>query len=221
MWEEFKRLFLLYPLDFISQILGLLPILVGLCYSKRLTLAMKWVVIFFFTLFIKDCIALVYSLNIKSNLYLYNLQSFFEIGIVAVIYALNLPKRALFILIASVLTLIINTFFYSSQELSAGNLSIARLFILVIVLIYLSHVLNEAVIQNIMRHNLFWISAGFLIYATGTFFVFLSGKYLFDKNTSDETFNFYWGLQEIIYIIFCLLAAYGLWLSKYDRENLA
>ena len=221
MWETFIRLITRYPLDFISQLFALLPIFVGLIRYRRLSVPMKWVVLAFITYFLKDSVALMYSLRKESNLYLYNLQSFFEIAVVALIYSFSMPKQAKQILWLAGGCLVVNVFFYSNQEISAGNLTIARLFIIVVVLLYLTHVLNEAVIRNIMRHDMFWLSAGLLLYAAGTFFVFLFGNYLFDVSTSDETFDFYWSLQEIIFIIFCVLAAIGLRFSEFKNVSSA
>ena len=83
--------------------------------------------------------------------------------------------------------------------------------------------LNESLIRNILKHDMFWVSAGLLVYAAGTFFIFLFGKDLFDfgNSTAYETFDFYWSFQEIIFIIFCVLATIGLRFSELgNRSNL-
>ncbi|WP_420148898.1 hypothetical protein [Spirosoma sp.] len=184
---------------------------------------MKWVVIFFLSYFLKDSIALVHSLKRENNLYLFNLLSFFEIGIVAIIYGFGMPKYAKKFLWFAVGCLVINLLFYSGQTISVGNLTLTRLFIIITVLIYLNNLLNEALIRNILRHDLFWVSAGLLLYAAGTFFIFLFGKDLFNFGAASayETFDFYWNFQEIIFIIFCVLATIGLHFSEAgDHSNL-
>ncbi len=213
MWAKLAGLIAHYPLDFISYVAGIIPVLAGFVWYNRLTASMKWVVALFGLFFLKDSVGWVHSLRQETNLYLINLQSFAEIGAVGIIYALSLPRFAKLIGVLAIGCLLLNSFYYSNVVLSVGNLTIARLFILVVVLIYLAHVLNEAVIRNILAHDLFWLSAGLLVYAAGTFFIFLFGQYLFDSATPDATFDFYWSLQEIIYIIFSALAALGLYVS--------
>lgn len=222
MWETFINLLIRYPLDFISQLFALLPIVIGLLRYNHLTAPMKWVVLFFLAYFLKDSIAWIHSLQRESNLYLYNLLSFPEIAIVAIIYAFSMPRQLTGVAGFALGCLLLNVFFYSSQGISVGNLTIPRLFIIIIVLIYLTHVLNEALIRNILKHDLFWISAGLLIYAAGTFFIFLFGKELFnfDVSASYETFDFYWSFQEVIFIICCILSTVGLMVSEsVNRTN--
>ena len=214
MWETFINLIVRYPLDIISQLFALLPILVGLSRYRRLTVPMKWVVIFFISYFLKDSIAWVHSLKRESNLYLFNLLSFSEIGIVAIIYAFSMPRQSKRIVWFALSCLLVNMFFYANEGISVGNLTVARLFIIVIVLVYLTHVLNEALIRNILRHDLFWFSAGLLLYAAGTFFIFLFGKDLFDVSTSYKTFDFFWNFQESMFIVFCILTTIGLRFSE-------
>ncbi|MBD2754533.1 hypothetical protein [Spirosoma validum] len=224
MWETFIDLIIRYPLDFISQLFALLPITIGLFRFNHLTVSMKWVVLFFLAYFLKDSIAWIHSLQRESNLYLYNLLSFPEIAIVAVIYAFSMPRQSKKIIGFTLGCLLLNFFFYSSQAISAGNLTIARLFIIIIILVYLNHVLNESLVRNILRHDLFWFSAGLLIYAAGTFFIFLFGKELFNFNASKayETFDFYWNFQEIIFIICCILSTVGIKFSESNnRSNFA
>ena len=223
MWEALINLIIRYPLDFISQLFALLPVVIGLFHYKRLTVPMKWVVLFFATYFLKDSIAWVHSLKRESNLYLYNLLSFFEIGFVTIIYALSIPRQSKKIALFAIFCLLANVIFYSKHEIGVGNLTVARLFIIIVVLVYFTHVLNESLIRNILKHDMFWVSAGLLVYAAGTFFIFLFGKDLFDfgNSTAYETFDFYWSFQEIIFIIFCVLATIGLRFSELgNRSNL-
>ena len=221
MWETFINLITRYPLDFISQLFALLPITVGLFRYGCLSVSMKWIVLYFLAYFFKDTIAWVHSLHRESNLYLYNLFSFFEIAIVAVIYVHGMPKQSKKIIGLAICCLLLNIFFYSGQGISAGNLTITRIFTIIVILVYLIHVLDEAVVRNILKHDLFWVSAGLLVYAAGTFFIFLFGKELFDFGLSKsyETFDFYWNFQEIIFIVCCVLASVGLIFSVLDSKS--
>lgn len=218
MWEKFVQLSVQYPLDSLSHIASLLPVFIGITFLNQLRPAARLMVLFVGLFFLKDSIALYHSLRSESNLYLYNLQSFFEIGVVGATYAVVSPVsiKKVIISIAAV-CLLINVIFYSSIELSPGNLTVARLFMLAVVLMYLTRITNQVIVRNIMTHDLFWFSAGLLVYIAGTFFIFLFGHYLFEKTTSLDTFNLYWNIQQVIYILFCIISAVGLWMSRLER----
>lgn len=99
--------------------------------------------------------------------------------------------------------------------------TVQKLFITALALTYLNEIVKEARIKSILSYSMFWVSAGFLIYSLGTFFVSLFGEFLFDpKLVDDETFNIYWNLNNVLFIIFSVLSSIGLWFSKYDSENL-
>lgn len=66
---------------------------------------------------------------------------------------------------------------------------------------------------------MFWVSVGVLLYAAGTLFMYLFSEYIFTPKASDELFDIYWGITQIVSIIFCLTTSLGVWVSKYDSEN--
>ncbi|CCH51390.1 hypothetical protein BN8_00310 [Fibrisoma limi BUZ 3] len=218
MWEKFIELSSKYPLDTLSHAASLLPVLIGLTFLNQLRPAARLMVLLVGLFFLKDSVALYHSLRSESNLYLYNLQSFVEIGVVGAAYAVVSPVSIKKVIISSAIAcLVVNVIFYSSLELSPGNLTVARLFMLAVVLMYLTRITNQVIVRNIMTHDLFWFSAGLLVYIAGTFFIFLFGHYLFEETTSLDTFNLYWNIQQVIYIIFCVISAVGLWMSRFER----
>lgn len=88
-------------------------------------------------------------------------------------------------------------------------------------LAYFNKIIADLRIRNILKHTLFWFTAGLLVFVTGTFFTSLFSEFIFDpKTVPDETFDFYWNINNILFVIFSALSALGLWVSKYDRDNL-
>ncbi len=77
-------------------------------------------------------------------------------------------------------------------------------------------------VKNITKHSMFWFTSGLLIYSTGTFFIMLFSEYWYKdiNKVSAEVFDKYWNASQVLFIIFCFFSAHGLWLSKYEQENL-
>lgn len=77
-------------------------------------------------------------------------------------------------------------------------------------------------VKSITRYSMFWFTSGLLIYSAGTFFIVLFSEYWYKdiNKVPAEVFDRYWNASQALFIIFCLLSAYGLWTSKYDQENI-
>ena len=212
-----------YPLDFISHLGSSLPVIAGLLRFKYLSSSLIGVVFLFLFYFVKETVSLWLSVLVKNNLYIQNIDAFFSILLIGCIYYFafaDFSYRKIIITFTSI-CLIVSIIFYKNFYVSSISLSVFRLFSIIISLAYFNKILSDMRVRSIAKHSMFWFSSGLLIYSTGTFFIFLFANYIYDINsTSDSTFDFYWNVSQVVFIVFILLSAYGLWVSKHDRENL-
>ncbi|MBD2703866.1 hypothetical protein IC229_24685 [Spirosoma sp. BT702] len=223
----FDRLLLLcekYPLDFITYFCSSLPIFSGFIRYKYLSSLAKLIIIFFLFFAIKETISISYSLFDKNNLYLENIESISYILILLAISWLstdNVAWKRITVILATV-CLTASLFTYQSDSISPIGPSAFRLFAIFICLSYFNKILTDISIKNILLHTMFWFISGLLFYTAGTFFIMLFNGYWYKdiKLVPAETFDKYWNSSQLLFIAFCVLSAYGLWLSKYDKENL-
>ncbi len=109
---------------------------------------------------------------------------------------------------------------YTDDRPSLPSLLLFRVYSGVASLAYFNKILADLRIRNILKHPLFWFSAGLLIYVLGTFFTSLFSEFIFDpKTVPDETFDFYWNINNVLFVFFSLLSAIGIWCVRYDQDN--
>ncbi|GAB2573594.1 hypothetical protein [Spirosoma areae] len=223
MWSKLYEQILAFPIDFISHIGSLIPLLVGLSVYRYVKLELKIGIVLFALYFIKDTYALWLSLQSFNNLFTQNIQASFEVLLIGAIYRLSFQTNFLrsALLALTILSFLATLLFYQSNATSAQSQSVVKLFSILICLVYFNNLLAKLRVKNILLFSMFWVNAGLLIYSAGTFFIFLSAAYIYDMNsTSEDTFDLYWNISQILFLVFCLFFTVGLWVSKYDRENL-
>ena len=213
-----------YPVVSIAELITLLPILIGLFYFHSSKRDIRFLVIFFICFFIRDIFSNKLADVKETNLFLYNFFSFIELLFLALIFYANdrihSVKYKRIIIIGVSLALIVNLFFYSTNDFSPGNFTIVRLYGIVITITFFGQILSEVSIKNILTYSMFWIVSGLLLYFCGTFFIFLLSDKVLSGKAKHEIFQQYWDTNLIFYIVFCLLSSIGIWLSKYDEKNL-
>lgn len=212
-----------YPIASLSELITLLPILIGLYYFRSTKIEIKLLVILFICFFIRD----IYSNNLAylkvDNIFIYNIFSFLELFFLALIFYSNSKIRSVkykqIIVWGAATSLLIDVFFYSKNDFSVENFTIVRLYGILIIMAFYERVLSELNIKNILTYSMFWISSGLLLYYSGTFFIFLLGDIVLSTKSKPEVFHHYWNMNLLFYMFFCLLASIGIWFSKYDQEN--
>ncbi len=221
-----ERLLLLcekYPLDFISHLSSSFPVILGLIRYKYLSVTTKYIIVFFLFCFAKESTALWLSLLKQNNLFLQNIESIVEISILFIIslYCFQSIKWKRVWLILSTICISISVLSYQSNQISSLSLSTFRIFSIFFCLSYFSKILIDVSVKDILLHTMFWFASGLLIYATGTFFIVLFSEYWYKdiNKVPSEVFDKYWNASQVLFIIFCLLSALGIWISKYDKEN--
>ncbi|MFD2571449.1 hypothetical protein ACFSUS_12440 [Spirosoma soli] len=224
MWQKLYNQLIEYPIDFISHFGSLLPIFVGLINYRIIAKEHRIGILLFAFYFIKDTYSLWLSLHSTSSLHVQNIQAIIELILIGVLYNASFPtkdKKSL-VAVLTCLSIPLLFFFYRHDAVSAEILSIFRIFSITICLVYFNNLIARMVVRDILTYSMFWITSGLLMYTAGTFFIFLFGEYIFSPKEviSDEVFDFFWNVSQLLFTLFCLFFALGLWFSKYDRKNI-
>lgn len=207
MVERFLSFAAKYPLDVVSHLVILVPFILGLIRYNHLHKEEKTIVYYFLFVFLKETLALVVMLAGHTNMYLQNVQSLIDIVFFGVAYAYILRGRRCRITLAAAaaVSLASALLFFNTGDISPANQIAARLFTIVAVLLFFNDLLSQLRVVHLSQYPMFWISAGLLLYATGTFLIALFSRFL-ALNTPIETFDFFWNMQQGLFILFCLPA---------------
>ena len=222
MTERLLHLIEKYPLNLVSHLSSGLPIILGLIFIKDLPRGFKLLLLLFALYFISDSYSLWLSVKQKSTYPIQNIQPLFEIWIAAAIYLSFIKKTSSrkWIFCGLLICSLIIVLSYKTDAISTPGTTTQRLFIATIALAYFNKILTDARIKYILLDGMFWVSAGLLIFSAGTFFFWLFSSYLFSATSSDREFIAFWYFNQILYMIFCLMSCFGIYVNKYNSENL-
>ena len=223
MTERLILFFLKYPLDFVSNFFLLLPVLAGLYRQKYLTIVLKLFVLIFLVRFIEESSLIYIALTKANNIAEQKIYMLIDVLLIAIPYSLLFRHKTTYLRttyftgVAVGVTLLVYIIFFEQTGLSG---SVMRFFVIAIALLYYNLILAENKIKNILHHSMFWINAGMLIYAMGTFMTFLFIDYLYDPlKVSDKTFDIFWNISQLVICIQCVLTAIGMYFAKEERTN--
>lgn len=223
MVERLLNYFKEYPLDFLSHLSSSLPIIVGFIRYKKLNRSERLIWLLFILYFFKDTYVLVYIFTASkpSTFFIDNIEQVIITLFVGLIYFFSFENSSQkrLIIVFTILCSIITILAYNSLAASTVSLSASRIFSITLALLYFNKIIKDMQVKVITKHSLFWFTAALLLYTAGTFFIMLFSEYWFKETVSDERFDFYWNINQILFIIFCILSSYGLWMSKYKLEN--
>jgi hypothetical protein len=223
MWERFLDLSARYPLDLIAHLSGLLPILTGLIRFRQLNRVGLWIWLLFIFFFTKDSYSLWLVLLARSTTFVQNVEAFFQVIFISQIFYWSFESKKSKQITIGVLLLALAgiAYTYSSSNVSTMSMTIVRVVSIGFSLAYFNKVLVDMRIKNILLHSMFWFCAGLLVYASGTFFSMLFSEYWYGDiaKVPAEIFDRYWNICQTLFIVFCCIAAIGLWVSKHDQEN--
>ncbi len=221
--ERILHFFVQYPIDFIAHISSVLPIVIGISRYRYLNNSLKIILFFFIISFIKDTYSLALIFSIPNNLYVQNIESVYQTALIGAVFYFsfeeNFSRRI--IALSTILCTAFTLFYYKNNEVSSISLSTVRLLAIALALAYFSKIMVDMRVKNIMKHSMFWFSAGLLIYAAGTFFAMSLSEYWYKdiNKVPVEIFDKYWNSSQILLIIFAMLSTVGLWFAKCDNDN--
>lgn len=223
MMDRIIYLFQKHPLNFVAESISLIPLLIGIIFWPRVNREVKYLTLFFALNFVKDFTSDIFAYYNESNLFIYNIFSLVEIAFLAAVFynVKELDSRFYkkLILYGCLISLLLNVIFLKTNEFSSGSFTITHVYGISIILVFYYHLLSKLYVSNIMFYSMFWISAGLLLYYSGTFFIFLLGDVVLSTKSKPEIFQQYWDTNLLFYILFCLLSSIGIWFSKNDQRN--
>ncbi len=223
--DRFIYLFQKHPLSFIAEALSLLPIFIGIALWKLTNKEVKYLIFFFIITFIKDFTSDIFAFYKKDNLFIYNIFSFVEILLlISIFYNVDGIESKAYkrkVLWYGIVSLVLTLFLLKNSEFSSEAFTVTRIYGIFVVLSFYYHLISKMYIRNITYYSTLWVSAGLLVYYCGTFFIFLMGDLVLSTKSDPTIFQQYWDTNLIFYILLCLIASIGIWVSKYDQENIA
>lgn len=223
MWERLLVHAGKYPLEYIVDGVILLPVVIGFIHWKWEGWSIRLVVVYFLIAFIKVTITLWYAINGWYNIYIYNAFLIIDTLLLGGVYILAAyyPRQKIWlgalVLLGCIIIGLTSQLHAKSTEFSTVGNAVYRLTLIILVLYTFFGWLVQLRVRNLLIYPLFWISSGLLLYTTGTFFIYLFSFYALATETPSARFTFYWDTNLVFYIIFCLLATIGFWVSKYSR----
>lgn len=220
MLQHLKEQFAAYPTDFYSHFFLLLPVFIAVYRREFLTPVLLAITLYFSVQFIEECVLLYYALLVKYNHGVTKGTLVLDILLVGAFYFLSFTGNRFSQKIVLVATLFAACTALANY-LSVGPPSISRavfcLLLIILSLTYFNRILAENRVRKVVNHSLFWISAGFLFYGMGTFMTSIFSDYLVVM--PKETYNQFSDMGQWVSIVLSILAAVGLWVSKYDKDN--
>ena len=213
-----------YPVVALSHFMLLLPVAIAV-YRREYLSPILWVIVFYFSLhFIEESILLYYVVYKKHTVGIQ--KSFFvlDVFIAGQAFYIGQPHnkrlRQIGLLSCGLIGGLILADFWGQDLPAFISAALVRLLFIAFALSYFNKILAENRVLKVVYHPMFWVSAGFLVYGMGTFMTSLFTDYLLDESRiSDQTFDLFWNIGQLMCIIQCVLAAVGFWMTKLDTTN--
>lgn len=156
------------------------------------------------------------------NYWVYKLNTIASVIILLLLfskYLLNFDRKKNAIAVAIVLLIIIPTFF--GEGIASYNSYTATLSSLIIVglCVYFFYVklVQSAPEESVPSKAIFWSIVGLFIYYAGSFFIFLSYKYLIE--TDVKSIETLWKFHNLLLFIACFIISYGILCKDYPTRS--
>lgn len=196
-----------------SILSSIIPALFGLLIIKKLDKTLRFLSVFCVLFCIIDIIFSVMGKNGIHNIFIMHLTTPIEFAMILHLYVLIVFKKSkiLFeILSIAIFTIIclLNTYFVQSinepNSIARGTEAVA-IIAMCVNFFYLIFKSDQNI--DLLRYPYFWLMSGFLIYFSGTLFLFVV--------THNQGFNItYPIIHSVLYIFLNLVYTYVLWLGS-------
>ncbi len=214
--HPYVRLILKYPDSFLPDLFILLAIGTGLVNYFFLDKPNRWLLRMLIFSFVISLIQIHDAAFRQNNLYLYNLNSLVEMSGFAVAYWIELKSRRNRTLILSGFVIYVLVFLYdfSWTNIAGVALGVQRIIMILYALLYFHYILTKMQIQNLLIHSMFWVSAGAIVHAAGTLFVFLFVKVTLGDLSSNGSYYLYITIVRTFSAFFYLVLLVSFWLRR-------
>lgn len=216
-WQQIVNLITRFPLSFSTDVFLLIGITIGLFAINYLDKTLKVVLLFLAVCLCIEFVFIYYAARGWTNYFLINVVSLIETVFFSIIYWMEIANSRSRIAILSLLGAYLVLFFYSFQWLHIAEflLGVERLILIVFVILHLQFVLDTMRVPNLLTYPMFWVSAGTIVYATGTLFIFTFTKITF----SDLNDLWYWSVAQWFTCLFYAVLTAAFYLRR--REVIA
>ncbi|WP_128544905.1 hypothetical protein [Larkinella soli] len=214
MLERFIQLITDFPLWFISDLFLLLAVAAGLVNLSFLNKPFYWLLILISLTLSIELAMTIYAAYRQNNHYLINLTSLVEMVCLAIVYAKEIrsPRSRMIIYGLGLIYLIAFLINFEWTRIADYMIGIQRISMIIFVFLHFQSLLVSMRVTNLFSHAMFWVSAGVLIYATGTLFVFL----FVNKTLRDPSGDFTWYMifTQSFSGFFYFVIALSFWLRR-------
>ncbi|WP_138991321.1 hypothetical protein [Larkinella sp. C7] len=134
----------------------------------------------------------------------------------AAAYWIELKSRRNRTLIISGFVVYVLVFLYdfSWTNIAGVALGVQRIIMILYALLYFHYILTKMQIQNLLIHSMFWVSAGAIVHAAGTLFVFLFVKVTLGDLSSNGSYYLYITIVRTFSAFFYLVLLVSFWLRR-------
>ncbi|MDQ1087639.1 MULTISPECIES: hypothetical protein [unclassified Siphonobacter] len=154
---------------------------------------------------------ITFFMNSKGNMIGYNIYTILEVTLLGLLYVkfikTKLFKRIVLISIVAFDLLATVRCLIDPHAYDDLSWSLSNALLITYVLLFFYDLLKQPEIAVLTKYPMFWISAGILIFFSGTIFVFLFGKYIIaDMDTMGDL----WDMIKWLNIFYNILLTIGL-----------
>ena len=171
--------------------------------------------------FLVEIVLTYYAILKQNNRFLVNMTSLVETICLSVAYYIEIKQKKNRQVILVLLATYLITFAYSFEWARMGEylLTVERLVLLSFVALHFHHILSIMRVPNILAYAMFWVSAGVMVYAAGTFFIFLFTRVTLENSRASIDFMRYLSVVRWFTCIFYTVIAAAFYLRR--REVMA
>jgi len=211
----------LYPFAYVPDLFLLIAVVSGLVNIRYLNQQTRWLLWLVMLSTVIELIMLHYASNYENNHYLINLTSLVETVCLSVIYGLEIENKASRRWIIIGLAGYLITFFYAYKwtQIAEYMIGVQRLLMIFFVILHFQYLLNNMRVPNLLAYTMFWVSAGVMLYASGTLFIFLFVHKTLNNPLPDSDFTWYLGFTRVFTCLFYTIIATSFWLRRREARQ--
>ena len=218
-WQEITKSISSYPLSFLPDCFLLLGIGIGGFSLRYLNGPTRVILLMLLACFLVEIVLVYYAAILKqNNHFLFNLTSLVEMVCLSMAYHIEINQRKSRQIILTLLATYLITFVYSFEWVRFAEylLTIERLILLSFVALHFQYILSFMRVPNILAYAMFWVSAGVIVYAAGTFFIFLFTRVTLDNPQGYINFKWYVSVFRGFSCLFYAILGVALYLRRHE-----
>lgn len=214
--HPYIKLILKYPDSFLPDLFLVLALGTGLVNYFFLDKPSRWLFRMLILSFVISLVQLHDAAFRQNNLYLYNINSLVEMCCIAAAYRIELKSRQNQAIIITGLVIYLLVFLYDFRwtNIAGIALGVQRIIMIVYALLYFHYILTKMQVQNLLIHAMFWVSAGAIVHAAGTLFVFLFVKVTLGDLSSNGSYYLYITIVRTFSAFFYIVLIVSFWLRR-------